>query len=146
MVRHVVKFRELLKHCDIWEIHIDRRNVASLQIAGKAHEFDYSARSPKVTGDDDKDREERRRYFRDLTKDFEDKLYTLYRKSSPTKKVIIVLISHGPRTTVGTYLAAKAGIQDMADHVAVKTGAKIDIVFTDLGELRFDPPYAGKMK
>ena len=40
---------------------------------------------------------------------------------------------------MGTYFAAKLGTQDMADHVATSSGAQIHVVYTDLGELRFEP-------
>ncbi|MFQ5731988.1 MAG: hypothetical protein ACE5KM_08535 [Planctomycetaceae bacterium] len=139
IVRHVVKFRELLKRCDVWELHVDRRNIAHLRLTGNRHEFRYSARPLKLTGDDDRDREERRRYFRDLKKDFKGKLFAFYKSLPQTKSIIIVLISRGPGTTAGTYFAARQGTQETADHISSESGARIQVVSTDLGELRFEP-------
>ena len=139
IVRHVVKVRELLKRCDVWELHVDRRNIAQLSIAGKTRQFRYAATPLKLTGDDDKDQPERRRYFQELKKDFESKLFGVYKSLPQTKNVIIVLISRGPETTVGTYFAAKLGTQDMADHVATSSVPRVHVVYTDLGKLRFEP-------
>lgn len=139
IIRHVVTYEELLKRCDVWEIHIDRQNIANVTVGEKSHEFRYSARDPDLSGDEESDRNERRRYFRDLQKDFEKRLFSFYKSLPQTKNVIIVLMSRGPGTTAATYLAAKQGIQDTADHVSSESGARIQVVNTDLGALRFEP-------
>jgi len=139
IVRHVVKFEELLKRCDVWEIHIDRKRIANVSIGRKSHQFRYSAAPLNLTGDEEADRAEQRRYFRELKKSFESKLFAYYKSLPQPKNIIIVLISRGPGTTAATYAAAKQGIQDTADHISAESGARIHVVYTDLGALRYTP-------
>lgn len=142
IVRHVVKYEELLKRCDLWEIHIDRRNNVRIAIGPKVHQFRFTAREFQATGDEEKDREERRRYVRDLRQDFYRKLFAFYKSLPQTKSVIIVLASRESDTTAA-YLAAKTGIQDTADHIARESAGRITMVSTDLGNLEF---HAGNTK
>jgi len=135
IVRHVVKFEEMLKRCDIWEVHVDRRNVASLTIAGKSFQFRYSVRPLKLTGDRRKDLREQQRYFRELTENFERELYSLYKGLPQPKNIIIVLISKDSNTPEANYDAAKEGIRNTAGRISRDSGARIDVIYTDLGRL-----------
>jgi len=136
IVRHVVKYEELLKRCDLWEIHVDPRNNVRIAIGPKVHQFRFTAREFQATGNEEKDRDERRRYARDLRQDFYRKLFAFYKSLPQTKSVIIVLTSRESETTAA-YLVAKAGIQDTADHIARESAGRITMVSTDLGNLEF---------
>jgi hypothetical protein len=151
IVRHVVKYEELLKRCDLWEIHVDPRNNVRIAIGPKVHQFRFTAREFQATGNERKDREERRRYVRDLRQDFDRKLFAFYKSLPQTKNVIIVLTSRESETTAA-YLVAKAGIQDTADHIARESAGRITLVSTDLGNLEFgksetrNPNFEGNSK
>ena len=137
ILRHVVQYEELLKRCDIWEIHVTRKYNVTVVSGGKSHRFRYMAREPRPTKDEERERQEARRYVRDLSKNFATKLFAYYDSQPQTKSVIIVMVSHDGRD-LSTFAAAKLGIQQTAFRISTKTGARVNMVVADLGTLRFE--------
>lgn len=144
VVRHVIKYEELLKRCDIWEIHVDPSNLARVVFGGKTHEFRYSAKPPQLVESNDpesrrQNQAEIARFRKELRGNFERKLFAYYKNLPQLKNVVIILLSREKHTTLATYEAAKLGLQDVADHISTDTGARITVVSTDLGQLKYEP-------
>lgn len=143
IVRHVVKYDELLKRCDLWEIHIDPKNIAFIAFGQKTHRFRYSAKPPvsvdgKTAAGREKNRQEILRYRKELATDFEQKLLTYYKSLPQLKNVVIILLSRNSHVSSGTYTAAKVGMQRASDRINIETGSRIHVVSTDLGQLKYD--------
>lgn len=139
ILRHVVKYQELLKRADIWEIHIARDNTATISIDGKSSKVAYSATPIKTTGDKEKDDAEFRRYFRQLKGDFVRRMVAYYKSLPQTKNVIIVLLSEGKGVTGFTYRAARDGMADVSLRIATEAGGRVQIVTAELGEVPLQP-------
>jgi hypothetical protein len=137
IVRHVVKFEELLKRCDIWEVHLSKTYNVTVTTGETTQRFRITAREPRRTSDDEAARKELQRFVRDLAKDFEEKLFKFFKGLPQPKSVVIVLVSHDGGD-LSTFAAVKLGVQLTADHVSVNTGARVNMVVADLGTLRFD--------
>lgn len=140
IVRHAVKYEELLKRCDIWEIHIDRRGVAHVSTGGKPDTIVYRATPPKVTGVEAADAKERRRYFRELKADFERRLFAYFKGLPQTKNTIIILLSEDERVLGFHYAAANRGIPEVGRRIATETGGRVQLVHVELGPLPFARP------
>lgn len=143
VVRHVIKYEELLKRCDIWEIHVDSKSLARVVFGGKKHDFRYSAKPPLLVNRADADTRRQNkleitRYRKELQEDFERKLFAYYKNLPQLKNVVIILLSREKDTPLATYDAAKLGLQQAADHISTDTGARITVVSTDLGQLKYE--------
>eukprot|EP00913_Durusdinium_trenchii_P008953 g8419.t1 len=144
VVRHVIKYEELLKRCDIWEIHVNAQNLARVVFGSRSHEFRYSAKLPQLVDGNDPQSKQRNkaeivRYRKELQDDFERKLFAYYKNLPQLKNVVIILLSRERDTPLATYDAAKLGLQQAADHISTDTGARITVVSTDLGQLKYEP-------
>jgi hypothetical protein len=137
IVRHVVKYEELLKRCDIWEVHLSKTYNVSVTAGDSTHHFRITAREPRRTSDEDAARRELQRFVRDLAKDFEAKLFKYFKGLPQPKSVVIVLVSHDGND-LSTFAAVKQGVQLTSDHVSTNTGARVNMVVADLGTLQFE--------
>lgn len=137
IVRHVVKYEELLKRCDIWEVHLSKTYNVTVTAGDAKQRFRITAREPRRTSDDEAARRELQRFVRDLAKDCETKLFKFFKGLPQPKSVVIVLVSHDGRD-LSTFAAVKQGVQLTADHVSMNTGARVNMVVADLGTLQFE--------
>jgi len=88
MVRHLRTWRELLKRCDVWDIHIGEDNVTTLNAAGKTF-----------------------RFRAETAERFEAELYARYKALPQPKDLVVLLLSWSD----AEFSARKAGITGVAE-------------------------------
>ena len=72
VIRHVLKYAEVSKHCDVWEVYIDDYDNI---------EFSSGSRS--------------RRFRCESRKEFEEKLFENYKAFDQAKRLVVILVSYG---------------------------------------------------
>ncbi|MCH8830052.1 MAG: hypothetical protein IID45_10800 [Planctomycetes bacterium] len=148
IVRHVVKYEELLKRCDVWEIHFNSRNLLSVSSGEKSHDYRFNIDTLNLpAAKNEKMRRLNRRklqeYKRELQAEITQHLFTYYTSLPQTKNYVILLLSReAGMATVTDYDVIKLAIEQMAERVRNTTQRKVVVLYADLGELRYDRPAA----
>jgi hypothetical protein len=141
IVRHVIKYEELLKRCDILEIHVGPENVAKITFGKKFYEFRYSAKALQLVDDGDEagknnNIRENMRYYKELQANFEQKFLAYYNQQSELKDLVIILLSRHENASRHTHGAAWLGLNHISQGMRIRSR----VIPTELGQLKFITP------
>ncbi|GAB4150078.1 MAG: hypothetical protein Tsb009_24720 [Planctomycetaceae bacterium] len=137
IVRHIIKYEELLKRCDILEIHVGPENLSQIQFGRKLDSFRFSARRPQLVDASDEagknnNRREIARYKKELQAAFVKEFAAYCNQQSEFKNVVILLLSKAEKTPLATEDAARFGLGQFSQSFSRQS--------------RFIPVYLGQLE
>lgn len=109
MVRHLLTYEELIKRCDIWEIHITEQGIFQLTASEHRHEFRAS------TADE-----------------FEREFFDRYKSLPQAKSLVIVLYSYGDARAVWRE-AATRGLPRVCERMREDSSGRSRFEYAVLG-------------
>lgn len=113
MVKHLRTWRELLKRCDVWDIHIGDDNATTMTAAGKT--FRFRADTPER---------------------FEAEIYARY-KALPQPKSLVVMLVSWSDAQFSVRQAATTGVAEAAQRMHEDSDRRTRFEFAILG---YSPP------
>lgn len=132
LVELILKYEELRKWCEIWEVHIDEHGVAAFKLAGRTERIIVrdQEKPPPPPGGLDED-------ARLTAADFEQRLFEVYKAHrqslSQAKSVVIIFITYDAATPYLYRKPAIAGLRDAAERMRRDAGGRPRFEYAVLG-------------
>jgi hypothetical protein len=109
MIRHLLSYEEIRKRCDVWELHVDARNIATLD-AGRG-----ATRLRVEPGR------------------FEEEFFDVYKALPQPKGLVIILLTYDRQSLVSTTEYVGRALQRLVDRMREDSGGRTRFEYADLG-------------
>ncbi|MFG0297326.1 MAG: hypothetical protein ACF8PG_15570 [Maioricimonas sp. JB045] len=109
MIMHLLSYEEIRKRCDVWELHVDDHNVATL---------DTGARTFR---------------FRVVPEEFEAHVFGLYKSLPQPKGLVIILYTYDRDTRVSITETIGRDLQRLVGRMREDSGNRTRFEYADLG-------------
>ncbi|QDU36377.1 hypothetical protein Mal4_06620 [Maioricimonas rarisocia] len=109
MIMHLLSYEEIRKRCDVWKLHIDENNVATLDTGSRTFRF------------------------RVVPEQFEDHVFGLYKSLPQPKGLVIILYTYDRDTRVSITETIGQALQDLVGRMREDSGNRTRFEYADLG-------------
>ncbi len=109
MIRHLLSYEEIRKRCDVWELHVDARNIATL---------DAGHGPVRIRVEPGR---------------FEDEFFDVYKSLPQPKGLVIILLTYDRESLVSTTEYVARALQRLVDRMREDSGGRTRFEYADLG-------------